>query len=67
MKYIFAKEKLKGSITVEPGGLVLSFSPEEQWLSYEVLKAICQALENSGELSEILSILRVEHSKEEEN
>lgn len=67
MRYVFAKDKLKVLVTLEPGGLNLYFPPEEQWLAYAVVRGIMNLLEEGNELSEIAELLRTEHNKEEEN
>lgn len=66
MRYVFAKEKMKIAIALEPGGITLYFPPDEQWLAEALLKVMRDALE-TNELDEIINLVRTKHEKCEEN
>ena len=67
MRYVFAKSSMRVAVQVAPGGLVLHFPPEEQWLAYAVVRGIMELLEDGSDLSELATLLRTEHNKQEEN
>lgn len=66
MRYVFAKDKLKVSIQLEPGGVTLYFPPDEQWLAEAILTLIRDTLE-TDELDHVISLVRTRHEKCEEN
>ena len=66
MRYVFAKEKLTIKVTLEPGALVLHFTPDEQALAHVIMEMLAKVFTDS-EVERVAELLRTEHTKEEEN
>ena len=66
MRYIFAREKVRVTITIEPGALMLHFMPDEQALAHVIMKMLADVFKD-GDVKHIAQLLRTEHDKQEEN